>query len=358
MNRRFILVPLLFLTLTGCVKQDILEKTAISFVGAFDEAPDDQFELTLAPPQFHAGNSDSVSNLVLSGFGHTSKNIVERLDMQLNRPIKTGKISVLLFEKSLAASGLADELDVLLRDALASRKMYLAVVDGKGKKLLQADFSSNVEKGMYLYDLLNSNVRTGFVPRQNLNDFEYAYTGKGMDPFLPLLALRNDRVVITGLALFKDDRYVTSLDEKQMRVIKLLRENTKYGVLEAPLGNGTYASVKNVGSRVKYRVAHGRVRPEVTIALRMKAEIVDTRGLRLTGDVQQRIKNGLERELTATGSALIRRFQQEGIDPLGLGDIVRSQTRNWDEAAWKQAYPASKVMLKVRVNVIETGIRK
>ncbi|MBM7568164.1 Ger(x)C family spore germination protein [Paenibacillus sacheonensis] len=358
MKRAFIVVYLLCVLLTGCVKQEILEKSTISFVGAFDEAADDQIEMTLAPPRFHSGKSISVSNNLISNIGHTSKSIVQIMDMKLNRTIKTGKISVVLFEKAMAQKGLADELDVFLRDALSSRKLFVAVVDGKAKNLLHADFSSDVEKGMYLFDLLQSNVRTGFVPRQNLNDFEYAYLGKGMDPFLPILALRNGHVVISGLALFKDDRYVSSLNEQQMRMVKLLRERTKHGTLEARLDNGTYAAVRNVGSNVKYRVSRDQNRPKVAIALRFKGEVMDTQGFQLTRDEKQRIKEALEKELAATGTALIQQFKNEGIDPLGLGDIVRSKTRNWNEAAWKKQYPAVNVSLKVHVDILDSGIRK
>ncbi|MBO7744500.1 Ger(x)C family spore germination protein [Paenibacillus sp. MWE-103] len=355
---RIILLLLLCLSLTGCVKQDILEKTTISFVSAFDEAPGDQLELTLAPPKFQAGKSRTVSNLLLSKVGHTSRSITELMNMQLNRPIKTGKISVVLIGKAVAAKGISNELDVLLRDALSSRKMYVAIVDGQAKKVLQTNFSSNLEKGMYLFDLLDMNVRTGLVPRANLNDFEYAYLGKGMDPFLPILSLRGDQAVISGLALFKDDRYVSSLNEQQMRVVKLLRENTKYGILEARLQDGTYFAVKNVGSKVKYRVSRDKNRPSLLITLRLNAEVIDSKGIRLTGLEHRRFQDSLEKELVTTGTGLIRQFQNDGIDPLGLGDFVRSKTRHWSEAAWKQAYPAANVSLKVHVVLTETGIRK
>ncbi|MBA2941070.1 Ger(x)C family spore germination protein [Paenibacillus sp. CGMCC 1.16610] len=355
----YFVVLIASLLLTGCVKQDVIDKITISFTGAFDEAPDDQIEFTIAATKFQADKSRTVSNVLYSKVGHTSKNILEIMDLQLNRPIKPGKISVLLIGKELAERGLADKLDVVLRDAIASRRMYVVIVDGKGKEMLQANFSSNEEKGMYLYNLLDTNVRTGLVPRQNLHDFEYAYLGKGLDPFFPLLTLQpNGQVQISGLALFKDDKYVLSLSEKQMRIMKLLLGNVRDGTLETKLENGPYMAIKNIGSKVNYRVGKESKSPKVTINLRLNAEVIDSKGIALTQQEQQRITESFEKDITTTGLELLQLFKKEEIDPLGLGDFVRSKTRKWNEEAWKEEYQTMNVKLNVRVDLTEIGIRK
>jgi len=358
MKRLLFLLLGICMLLTGCVKQQILDKITLSFVCAFDEAPEDQIEFTIATPKFSAGKSRTVTNILQSKIGHTSRNITELMSLQLNRPIKPGKLSVILFGKELAEKGLADDLDVILRDPLTSRRMYLAVVDGKAKEILKANFSSNEEKGMFLYNLIDTNVRNGIVPRQVLHDFEYAYVGKGRDPFLPILSLQNNQIMISGLALFKDDKYVRSLDVKQMQVMKLLQGNSKFGTLEAKQDNGTYMAVKNDESKVNYQLGNDVSSPKVTINLNLNAEIIDAKGTQLTIEEQRRIKDRFEQDLTTTGKELFQSCKEEGIDPLGLGDFVRSKTRNWNEEEWKQGYSTMNIALNVNVNLTEMGIRK
>lgn len=358
MKRFFFSLFVTCFLLTGCVKQQILDRVTLFIVCAFDEAPNDQIEFTIAAPKFQAGKPGSVSNILHSKVGHTSINIQELMDMRLNRPITSGRLSVILFGKELAAKGLANELDVALRDAQASRRMYLAVVDGKANEMLQANFSSDEEKGMFLFNLIDTNVRTGLVPRQNLHEFEYSFLGKGMDPFLPLLKLQNDQVLISGLALFKDDKYVMSLNEKQMRLMKLLLGNVKGGSLEVKLDDGSYVATEIVGSKVHYLVWKDTESPKVTINLILNGEIIDSRGVHFPKQEQQRIKDHFENDLTTTGMDLIQLFKKEGIDPLGLGDFVRSKTRNWNEDKWKKEYRTLNVRLNVKVNLTETGIKK
>ncbi|MFD2610884.1 Ger(x)C family spore germination protein [Paenibacillus gansuensis] len=358
MNRFLFLLLVTCILLTGCVKQQTIEEVTMFIVSAFDEAPNDQIDFTISAPKFQAGNPGSVSNILHSQAGPTIRGIKELMNKQLNRPINPGRLSVILFGKELAEKGLADNLDAALRDAQTSRKIYLAVVDGKAKEILQANSSSTEETGMFLYNLLHTNVRSGLVPRQNLHEFEYAFLGKGMDPFLPLLALHNGKVLISGLALFKDDKYVRSLDEKQMRLMKLLSGNVKHGSLEAKLDDGSYVAVDNIGSKVHYRVRTDTKTPTVAINLNLIGEIVDSRGVRFPTQVQQRIENRFENDLTSTGMDLIQLFKKEGIDPLGLGDFVRSKTRNWNEDEWKKQYPTLNVRLNVKVHFTEMGIRK
>ncbi|NQX66451.1 Ger(x)C family spore germination protein [Paenibacillus alba] len=358
MNRCFFLLLTTCLLLTACVRQQIIDRITLFIVCSFDAATNDQIEFTIAAPKVKSKKPDSISNQLLSKVANTSVDIKETMDFQLTRPTSPGRLSVMLFGKDLAAKGLAKELDVALRDAQASRRMYLAVVDGEAKNMLQADFSSDEEKGMFLFNLLDSNMRSGVLPKQNLHEFEYSLSGKGMDPFLPLLKLEHDQVMISGLALFKDDKYVQSINEKEMRLMKLLQSNTKLGSCEVKLDDGSYVTVRNTSSKVRYRVSKDEKSESVTINLNLKGEINESRTVFSPSQELQLIKKSLENELTTSGIQLIHLFKKEGIDPLGLGDFVRSQTRNWNEDEWEEQYPTLNVRLNVTVIIKEMGIKK
>ncbi|WP_419180568.1 Ger(x)C family spore germination C-terminal domain-containing protein [Bacillus salipaludis] len=46
---------------------------------------------------------------------------------------------------------------------------------------------------------------------------------------------------------------------------------------------------------------------------------------------------------------LIQSFQKLKIDPIGLGDEVRSRTRNLNDRKWLTQYPSAKINVKVHV---------
>ncbi|RAP78474.1 Ger(x)C family spore germination protein [Paenibacillus montanisoli] len=358
MSRIFLMLAVSCLLLTGCANQQILDRITLFIVCAFDEAQNDQIEITLATTRFQTGKPGSISNQLLSKVGHTSVGIIELMNTRMDKPLNAGKLSVVLIGTDLAAKGVRNELDMVLRDAQASRRMYLAVVDGNAKEVLRKNFSSDEEKGLYLYNLLDMNERNKLVPSQNLHEFGYAYLGKGMDPYLPMLQIKDDHIYIAGLALFKDDKYVAKLNEKQMRVMKLLKENVKHGALETKLNNGTYVAVEVIGSKVRFRIEKDTEGSNVSLNLRLKARIVDSKAVTLTRQMIKKIETSFEKDLIDSGTELIEKFQKEGIDPLGLGDFVRSKTRNWNEEEWKKEYSSLNVKIKVKMDIEETGITK
>ncbi|NBD24984.1 Ger(x)C family spore germination protein [Paenibacillus glycinis] len=358
MKRSFLIILACCLLLTGCVKQQILDRVNLFIVCAFDKAVREQIEFTMAATKYRSKQPGAVSNRLLSNVGETSVGIKGLMDLQLSRPINTGKVSVILFGKDLAEKGISKQLDVVSRDAQASQVMYLAIVNGNAKELLHANFSSDEEKGMYLFNLLDSNVKNGSVPRQNLHEFEYAYLGKGLDPFLPLLQLQGEHVKISGLALFKNDKHVASLNEKEMFIFKLLYRNLRQGTIEADSGNGSRLAMKIVRSKVRYKVMKGIQGPRISINLSIKGEVIDAMQNKSPDQNLQQIRRLFEKDLTKNGMNLIHVFKTEKIDPLGLGDLVRSHTRGWKEEEWLRQYPQTNVALDVNVEVVETGIQK
>lgn len=360
MSRIMIVLGLLLCCLmTGCANQQILDRVTLFIVCGLDKAPHDQIEYTLAATKFHEGKPGSISNQLYTRVGHTSASIKEAMDMRLSRTIHSGKLSVILIGSELAADGVADELDMILRDAQASRIIYLAVVEESARELLQSNFSSGEEKGLFLYNLLHANVKNRLVPGQNLHEFEYALLGKGMDPFLPLLAVQNDQFHIAGLALFQDDKYVMRLNEKQMMYMKLLKENVMRGALEVKLSDHSYVAASIIRSKVRYEVEKAAEGSEVSIHLQVTGELVDTKGMVVvTKQKLREIETSFEQVLTSGGMDIIQLVQKKGIDPLGLGDVVRGKTRNWNAEQWEHEYPTLNVNLKVKVNLVETGIKR
>ncbi|MBP3967335.1 Ger(x)C family spore germination protein [Paenibacillus lignilyticus] len=353
MKRTFCVVLMICLLLTACVKQQILDRINLFIVASFDEVSRDQIEITLAVPQFQAGKPEVVSDELYSKTGRTSTGIRESIGTQMDKALQPGKLSVALFGKGKASSGIEKELDVLLRNAFFSRRMYLAVVDGMAKNLLREDFNKKDEKGMFLYHLLDANVRNGILPGQNLHEFEYALVGKGQDSFLPILQFQNDRIVVSGTALFKEDKYVATLDFNQSRLMKLLLKDMKQGIYEVKLDNGTFLAVENVGSTVKYHMKNEAIK----ISLSMNCKIREAVGNSTSNEQLRYLKQRFKQQLLQSANELITTLQKNAVDPLGLGDFARSRNRRWNEDDWMRKYPTMKVEVDVQVNLMESGIK-
>ncbi|WP_347880106.1 Ger(x)C family spore germination protein [Paenibacillus sp. BK720] len=354
MIRTVCMALMISLLLTSCVKQQILDRVHLFIVASFDEISKDQIELTIAVPDFELGKPEAVTDQMYSKTGRTGSEIREVMGTQIDKPLHPGKLSVVLFGRDKATSGVKKELDVLLRNAIHSRRMYLAVVDGKAKHLLEEKFSRKDEKGMYLYHLLDANTRKGTLPSQNLHEFEYARVGKGLDPYLPLLQIQHGRVSVVGTALFRDDAYVASLNYNQSKFMKMLLKDMNQGIIEVKLDNGTFLTVDNVGSSVKYHMKND----SILINLSMDCKIREAEGNPISDEVLPILKKQIEQKILQAESELIQIFQKNEIDPLGLGDFVRSRKQTWNEEEWMRQYPKMNIEVDVDVIIMETGIKK
>ncbi|MBM7569016.1 spore germination protein [Paenibacillus sacheonensis] len=341
------------LLLSACAKQQILDKINLFIVASFDEISRDQLEITLVVPRFQAGKPEAVSDELYSKIGNTSTGIRESLRAQMDKPLQPGKLSVVLFGSDKASSGIEKELDVLLRNAFFSRGMYLAVVDGRAKNVLEANFNKKQEKGIFLYHVLDANTKNGTLPSQNLHEFEYALVGKGLDPYLPLIRNDHGRVVVSGTALFKNDKFVATLDSSQSRLMKLLLENVNEGIFEVKLDSGAFLAIENVGSTVKYHMKN----EAILISLNMNCKIREAERYSTSDEHLRSLKKQFKEQLHQEETELIKTFQKKAIDPLGLGDFARSRNRHWKEEDWMRQYPTMKVDVDVHVNIMESGIK-
>lgn len=342
------------LAAAACAQKEIIDQITMPIVVGYDKAKQNKIEFIVAAPIFH--ETPTVSDKIYSSASYTIKNAREQMRSEIRKPFSNGHLSVILYSKDLAKEGLRRILDPTLRDARVSNQSYLAIVDGRVKDLLSSDFSLQEEKGVFLNELIKGKIQVGHLPRTNLHKFEYFLFGKGMDPVLPLLKMENGNVRISGLALFKDDHYVSSINLDQMRVFRLLFEQVNHGTYEVILDHGLYAIVENLGSKVRRQLSGSPEKPEITLHVTFTGAITEFSKFRLTEREIQRIEERLEQQITHTGKSLLHTFQKLRIDPLGIGDFVRSQTRNWEEAKWKQQYPDTKIRLNVDVRVVETGV--
>lgn len=354
MKKRMVCLLVSCLALAACTQKEIIDKITMPIVVGYDIAKQNQIEMTVAAPIFRA--NPAVSDKIYSSTSYTVKNAREQMRAEIRKPFSIGHLSVILYSKDLAKEGLMRILDPSLRDARVSNKSYLAVVDGQVKDLLESNFSLQEEKGVFLNELIQGKIQVGHLPRTNLHLFEYFLFGKGMDPFLPLLKQEKEKVSISGLAIFKHDKYVTAISLDQMRVFRLLLENVHHGTYEVVLDHGLYAIVENQGSKVRYQISGSSEQPMITIHVKLTGAITEFSGFRLTERDIRRTEKKLEQQIANTGKSLLHTFQKLRVDPLGLGDFVRSQTRNWKEEEWQQQYPDTQIRLNVDVDIVETGV--
>ncbi len=143
--------------------------------------------------------------------------------------------------------------DTLIRDVNIGNALYVALLDGNGTELLKGKYTTSSNVAIYIKKMLEHNMKTGPLPTDNLHIGAFRYYQEGQDYYIPILKKHGDKIKITGIGLFKKDKYVGKIAEKDMFVFKGLLEEHKLDSHEFKADPG-YVMINNIRSVPTYDI--------------------------------------------------------------------------------------------------------
>ena len=346
------IILLLFISsiLTGCVRTKILDDLHLDSAIGYDYVDKDLIEATVVVPIYNPDKS--ISSETFTETSSLSKEILVKIDTKSPKTVETGKLELILFSSELAGQGVFELVDNFQRDPNVSTNLSLAVVDGEVKEMLTTPFK-NEDTGRYVSEIIEQNVNVGLLPKEDLHQFMNDYYSAGKDPYLPLLILEKDQVEVSGIALFDKDKLVGQIGFSELFVFTVLAETSENGSYK--VRNETY--VRNLGSKRKFLVSNNKTNPEITITVKIDGIIRQHSGEKIQQEkLYEQIEKQMEQDIKEQAEIMIKKFQKLQVDPLGLGEQVRSRTRNWDEKKWNDIYPTINVKVKMDVKITESGV--
>lgn len=363
MIKRSTLIFMCFVFLsTGCIEKEILDEIQLATAIGIDLKNEHEIEVTAVVPIYSPDKK--ISNDTSSEIAPISKEVRAKLNMESSKPYTSGKIEVALFNRILAEKGILNYIDTLHRDPTVGSRVLIAIVEENAKNLLSRQYGEQ-DNGLYLSDLLENNIETGLLPKTNLHTFFSTYYNDGIDPFLPILTQKGDEVKLSGIAFFKGEKMVLSIDRDMMFIFKILLERkSKLDTFLVKLDEGEklenseYASVVNVKTRRHYTIDDLESKSKILISLDMDANVREYSGKHISKTIKEKIEKLAKSQLENQALHLINKFQKYQIDPLGIGYQVKSRSRSWDKDKWNDIYPNIDVIVNINVDVTETGVIK
>ncbi|MBT2687507.1 Ger(x)C family spore germination protein [Bacillus sp. ISL-47] len=347
-----LLILFLAMLLTGCVEKEILDDINIEVAVGYDmlEDSEDKYRGTVLFQEFQPDKS--VINRTFSGEGTIRQDIRMAISKQSSEPVVTGGLKLAIFGPEVVKKGMYDIVDSLQRDASIGARLFVATSDGKTEDLLKGEYGSR-GNSTYIYNMISHNVEKRDIPKTNLHLAAHDFYQKGKDPFLPRLKqVSKDKVEISGISLFKDDKEVDILRVENLFFFKLLVDKYSEGNFDISVSKDATAAVKSIRSKHKIKILDNKA----DIKIKIRGVIREFTGDALTPDVIKKIEKNLEKEVETKCLKLLKRFQEQGIDPIGIGQLKKSQNRNFDFKKWEDDYKNMSFNVKCNVLIEETGV--
>lgn len=339
----------------------IVDDIFMVMIVGYDYVEEDLITGTAVAPFYKADKT--IENL---SFSDTSSLIYEnrdKLDAKSPRPLLSGKLECALFNRELAEKGIMTYIDNLQRDPNVGSRVNLAIFEGSTEKILKKPIKDQ-PTGVYFSNLLEQNNQFDNLPITNLHTFGYQFFSEGMDPILPLLEEEKEvdpiGVKIKGIALFKKDKMVATVDKKEFLYFRSLYEHFDNGTLFIKFNKDERAFLATIKSSRKIKVNSNQkeFNPEVKISIKMEGVIREYSGKSITKSNINDFEKQIEKQIEEKTTEMIKKFQEMGIDPIGIGNHVSNFDKNWNKKQWEDIYPNLNVPVTVDFRILEHGIIK
>lgn len=369
MHRLLISVSLAAMLLTGCGDRRILEELGFIQTAAYDEVKKTEngketqyLHVTVNIPvaQPDAKNAREV----LSTVSKSIKKARIELSRQTDEILVSGQLRNTLFGLDLAKSGMWSYIDTLLRDPSVGHRVKVTVVNGNAHHLLSREYSLHPRIGEFMDQLLEKESRSQTVPETTVYHFARDYFDDGIDPVVPIVREGDEAVFIDGIALFRDDKYVTKLNPDDALLFAFLRGDFKQGDLSLDIPDGGHTELIMFSSLVsnrKIQVERGKQARDykVTIEVEISGSVLEYMGeLDITKPENQKLlEKRMSAYLTKEGQRIIDKMQTSKVDSLGIGKFVRNKMRykEWKAIDWHEEFPKVEVKSKVVIGIKDYG---
>ncbi|MGD7052469.1 Ger(x)C family spore germination protein [Sutcliffiella horikoshii] len=354
-HHNIIWVITICLFLTGCLEKEIVDDINIESVEGFDLIGENKVEGTFVVPVYKA--DQTIENEKFTAISLLNKDILRNAQKESSAPIVNGSLELVLFNKALAEKGVLQLVDGLQRDASIGTGLYLAIVEGETKELLQQNFGTR-GIGDHLYNLLKHNIDRRDVPKTNLHIFLSDFYQEGKDPNLPILKKTEDSAEIVGLAVMKEDKYEMTIPNEKLFYFKTLVDKHSNGTVSLEVdGKEEFVSIRSINTDRKFKVKWEGDTPSIYITVSLDGAVREYTGNKVTPKEMKEFQKVLEKKIIKESESMIKEFQEKGVDPIGLGYQAKSRKRGFDYKKWKdETYPTLTVKVKAEVRLISTGI--
>lgn len=333
---------------------------------------------TLATSQNSTGSESSGSGSGSGGEGDLGNtywnvktvggNILETLRSAIhitNRRLYIAHNQVVIISKEVAEDGIAEYLDYFFRDHETRYDVDLIISDGRAEDVL--DVGSHLESfpAEDLKKLIEKQRDGGFAPFCSLFSFmsDYKIPNKSaLIPYVKIVEPENDEIspylYVAGSAVFKRDKMVTALKEKETRGALWLLGEVKSGVIALKYKDTNVSLEIMEGSgdfKASYKDGRIKVKGDISVTC-VLGEYQGTDSI--TSETMEELRKECAAEIEKEVRSAFDAVRKEQADIYGVAEyFYRYQPKIWDEISddFEELYKDAELELSVDAELIRTG---
>ncbi|MEN6325167.1 MAG: Ger(x)C family spore germination protein [Syntrophomonas sp.] len=271
-----------------------------------------------------------------------------------------GVAAVIVFGEDLARGGLSNMVEALFRGAQIPKTENFAVAEGRGEDILRAPIKDYSNIGEYLKGVLKQSEKRGFIPSTTMYQFGVNRTSPGKNPIMPLLTLRNEKVEVSGTAIFKKDNMIGKANLDETRSLTMLRGIKASGNIpyiikqDGQIVDKGSVDVSSCGGR-KVKVNRNGDQFSFLITICLEGNLVEhqfNNNFTQNPDLRKMIENQIASDVKSDCTKFIEKMQQEyKVDCIDISKYILAKWRKEFKNQVDQEGFIENVEIKVKVKM-------
>lgn len=364
MKKIFPFFLLLLFLLSGCGKVELT--TASIPLAVATDYKDNKFFISaqIANPQSPEKATGTAPQFkVITASGRTFSEAVRNTSLYFSTiPLWSQSQLSILGEEMAKKKGVSTTIDFLVRNRYVRKNNLLLVTHNATPEQVL-----NVKPYLESYTVLAINrllriqeTTLGIYTPTEINDLLKSLSNPGIEAIAPMITVQKigaeEQVLLDGMAVFKDDKVIGSLNEEESRGFHLMRPKTNTGGLfpvHSPLNQEEWITLEISRSKAKTKTIIEGQNVRVKISLEVEGNFYEQSGTGnlFTPEMFSQVEHAAEQELQRQMIMCIRKAQSLNSDILGWGySVYRKNPELWEKLAvnWDEQFPAIPYELEVK----------
>jgi spore germination protein len=367
-----------FFLLTSCgVETKQLERLGLITAIGFDLKKENEIKGTVSVTKFDP-MAKVMTNLI-SADANTLQTLRAEENLATDQRLEMGQLRCVIYSKELAEKGIIQLVNALNRDPTVGNMVYLTIAEKDAFSIISMDEKKiKVNIGTYLYNLIRQNVERELLISPTLHEFNHKFFDYGQDPVLPIIKVNKDKVAISGVALFNDDKMVAKLNNDKLFYLKLLTDEYRTGSKEMEFDRDEFRKIINTQGGTNFGEIYNKLFISLdTLRSNTSIKLVDKKNLGFKVEVEMDsrllettnyldlgkpanmkfIEKKINKEMESQLKKLLVFFQEKQVDPVGIGNEYMAHVRGKpiSQEDWKELYKTAKFEVQVKNTLTKTG---
>lgn len=350
------------LLLSSCGYKDIDKRFFVVTIGVDKaEQEDKKYKLLLKLAVPTANVKQGEDKFIVAEYESDSiTEAVRMIKSKVDKELDFSHAKAILFSEAVVKEDMGVLLDWFIRRRDIQKIAWVAVAKPNAKDILylQRDIELLPSNSLFL-SFGKTGTESVYIISEYLFDFRKRITEKGLDPILPIIDLRHPNYFeINNAAILNNEHLKLTLSKQDTKVLNILLNRADKADIRVERKNGGEPNAFFISTdvaRTKFKIRDDG-KPVVEVKVHLEG-IIEEAWEGLSEDQLKECQKQANAEFEGRVVSLLKKFQEAGVDPLGLGLHYRAQSfakNDWEK--WQEIYPKVKFDVQVDTIIQSTGL--